>query len=148
MHFAICAERFEKLDLNNQFFTLGYPPFNLPFHSPPDRGDIASFLMELEQAQRLDVVAFLNDLDQAAARTAARSKDQTVTHAERRRDYQKLSSAQCAHDLLVDNGKGPTLTLGGAFLELASVLYEAATGKVGVDLRSHCRSVSAELKQK
>jgi hypothetical protein len=137
MHRAI-----EKLDLADQFFLLSAPPFNLQFQESLDER-----LFDNRVIKR-DATALLGDLDRAAATAMARSMALKVSHAERRRDYQKFTAAFHAHQLLIDLGKRPALTYGGDFLELTSTLYEAATGKIGVDLRSHCRSVSAELKQK
>ena len=65
-----------------------------------------------------------------------------VPHADRRRDYQKLAAAGSAYFLLARFGaRKPTLSTGGDFLTLASILYEAATGKADIDLTHQCRVI-------
>ena len=51
-----------------------------------------------------------------------------------------------AYDLLIEfSSKAPTRTVGGPFYELASLLYESATGIVGADLSRACKGrLSAE----
>jgi hypothetical protein len=54
----------------------------------------------------------------------------------------KLGAACCASLLIEDYGtKPPTLTIGGPYYELASVLYGAATGEREADLSRHCKWV-------
>jgi hypothetical protein len=58
----------------------------------------------------------------------------------RRVDVIKLSAARGAYGLLFIYADRPaTLTPDGSFFQLASVLYEGATGKAGVDLEHQCR---------
>jgi hypothetical protein len=60
-----------------------------------------------------------------------------------RPDPIKMQAAGNAYQLLTRFGAGrPTLTVGGSFYELASVLYEAATGSADVDVERYCRTVS------
>jgi hypothetical protein len=55
-------------------------------------------------------------------------------------DLIKLNAAGNSFHLLKDFGAvPPTQTIGGHFYELASTLYEAATGKVGLDLSHSCK---------
>jgi hypothetical protein len=129
MHKAI-----KKLDFLDQSFLLAKPPFNRP-------------LRESSSVVR-DIEAFMKELDQAAALIAEQSENVKVPAAERARDRQKLVTADCAYWLLVNNGKPPTVTDGGAFVRLANVLYEAVTGDPDADLRYQCRVISAKQKQK
>jgi hypothetical protein len=125
----------EGLGHLEQIFLLLKPPFNRPLRN-------SSLVAR-------DITAFLKELDQAAVLAAWQSKNVKVRrHNEGRRDRQKFVTADCAYWLLLSNGKRPTLTIKGPFLELASALYEAATGKNGVEFWSYCRSVSAKQKQK
>jgi hypothetical protein len=60
------------------------------------------------------------------------------------RNYKKLAAAYWAHQLIKHYGsKRPTLTDGGSYYQLASVLYGAATGEHGVDLSRQCKWMHA-----
>lgn len=91
---------------------------------------------------------FYSEFDYMATWADEWSKRFKLSHADRRRDYQKLSAAQDAEQLLLEHGKKVSLTPGSAFLELANTLYEAATGKVDIDLRWQCRTVIEDQKRK
>jgi len=69
------------------------------------------------------------------AETAERFHNATVvTKGARPLDMQKLAAAIYAYHLLKDYKKPPTLTVGGAFFELASVLYEGIRGRENENL--------------
>jgi hypothetical protein len=54
----------------------------------------------------------------------------------------KLSAASFASQLIEGYGiKPPTLTIGGPYYELASVLYGAATGEHEADLSRQCKAI-------
>jgi hypothetical protein len=65
-----------------------------------------------------------------------------VRHGSRRWDNVKAIAARYANELLRSFGSAPpTKTPDGPFYNLASLLYEGATAKVGVDLEQYCRDV-------
>jgi hypothetical protein len=128
----------EKLSLHDQILLLRKPPFQRFSRptGPPDN-------------MRKLLAAFFHELNQLAAWAEEWSKFHKVPPSDRPKDYQRLEAAKVAHWLLFEfSAKRPSLTPGSDFLELASTLYEAATGKVDVDLRHQCRTVIAEQRQK
>jgi hypothetical protein len=85
---------------------------------------------------------FLGKLEYIAINLEQQSQQLKVPRSGGRTDYRKQTAAEFALVLLAHYGrKHPTLTTGGPFLELASILYEAATGKRNVDLDRQCRTV-------
>jgi hypothetical protein len=63
-------------------------------------------------------------------------------------DASKLRAAGCAYlSLTRFGGTPPTLTVGGPYYELASVLYEAITGKKSIDLQRQCKIMFAVFKE-
>ena len=90
----------------------------------------------------LDVTIFLAQLECVALNAKWQSVSLTVPRSGGRPNYRKQAAAGCAFALLLEfNRKRPALTTGGPFFELASVLYEAVTGKPSIDLSSQCRAV-------
>jgi hypothetical protein len=62
-------------------------------------------------------------------------------------DTLKNTVADWAKQLIENHGtKPPTLTIGGPYYQLASVLYGAATGEHAADLSWHCRLVARRTK--
>jgi hypothetical protein len=123
----------QKLSLFDQVLLLREPPFQRVFRGPDIKKRLA---------------AFFHELDQSAAWADKWSKFHKVPPSDRRRDYQKLEAANSADWLFFQfSSKQPSLSPGSDFLELASVLYEAATGKADIDLRWQCRIV-VEQKRK
>jgi hypothetical protein len=54
----------------------------------------------------------------------------------------KMSVALSAYDFLMERGSAnPTLSSDGPFFNLASILYEAVTGRENVSIEWHCRRV-------
>jgi hypothetical protein len=111
----------------------GMPPFRL------------FLLLESLQAN------FLDQLESAASTVALQAMRQRVPADGGRRTtdrYRKQEAAWAAWVLLEWYGqKRPTLTEGKPFPVLASILYEAATGKRDADLGYQCRVVSRTVKQ-
>jgi hypothetical protein len=56
-------------------------------------------------------------------------------------DPAKLLAALHSSHLLREFGRRPTKTVGGAFYELASLLYEGATGVQNANLERYCRKI-------
>jgi hypothetical protein len=61
-----------------------------------------------------------------------------------RKNWKKHATACVAYNLLRFDGIKPTLSDGGPFFELASILYEGETGIAGADLSRACRIVFHE----
>jgi hypothetical protein len=87
---------------------------------------------------------FLAELEYAARSTGLQAAQLKVPRSGGRSDYRKRTAAESAWILLALARKRPTLTPGGPFFELASLLYEAATGESGADLDKYCRAVHQE----
>ena len=58
----------------------------------------------------------------------------------------KVFAAEYAFDLLNDYQRRATQTTEGRYFTLASILFEAATGRVGVSIDRQCREYIAELR--
>lgn len=84
---------------------------------------------------------FLSKLEYIAINLEQQSQQLKVPRSGGRPDYRKQTAAEFALVIAHYGRKHPTLTTGGPFLELASILYEAATGKRNVDLDRQCRTV-------
>jgi hypothetical protein len=72
-----------------------------------------------------------------AARTIAEKID--VPAGKPRLNETKVYAARRAYNILDEYGAKPTLTVDGPYFNLASLLYEAVTGKVSVSLEHACR---------
>jgi hypothetical protein len=105
-----------------------------------DKPYLNLFVMNEDEGMRTsERLASIASVLEGGARTSKNSKKQTKPP-----NRLKLLCARGAHDLLqqfsgVD--RRPTLSVDGAFHRLASVLYEAATGKSDVALERWCRTV-------
>lgn len=85
---------------------------------------------------------FCEELGRLASTAELHHNATVVTKGARPLDMQKLAAAIYAYHLLKDYKKPPTLTVGGAFFELASVLYEGIRGRENENLEWYCRQVS------
>jgi hypothetical protein len=93
-------------------------------------------------SEDLRLAIFLNELEYTAISAELQAMRRKVPRSGGRPDYRKQAAAMYALLLLVQFGrKRPTLTADGCFFNLASVLYEAATGKPDIDLSWHCQQV-------
>jgi hypothetical protein len=109
--------------------------------APPRLQDLISD----PDSQDLRLSIFLNELEYAAIQA-----DLQVMHLKVRRaggvpNYRKQAAATWALLLLAHFGQRPTLTADRPFYTLASVLYEAATGKPDIDISRQCRAVHKQL---
>jgi hypothetical protein len=97
------------------------------------------FLYAPKRAElRLEI--FLSDLEIAALRAELQSMQLKVPRSGGQPNYRKQNAAEFALVLLMQFGrKQPTLTPSGPFFSLASVLYEAVTGKKDANLERQCR---------
>lgn len=91
----------------------------------------------------LSLELFLNELALAAANAEIRSMRLRVPRSGGRPNYRKQAAAELALLLLVRFDRQPTLTPDGPFFNLASVLYEAATGRKDANLERQCRDSHA-----
>lgn len=97
------------------------------------RKTIGAFVQRLAQTK----AAFKDDVDQHGL----------ATRTGRHQDLTKLNIAQHAYDLLEEYAsKKPNLTVEGPFYQLASVLYEAATGEQESDLQRPCRRIWGDIR--
>jgi hypothetical protein len=79
----------------------------------------------------------------------ALDRHRSAARTGRRDDMVKANVAQHAYDLLDGYGsKKPNLTPEAPFYQLASLLYEAATGKIDIDLQRACRGIFAHCRQR
>jgi hypothetical protein len=116
------------------------------FVDPEDRAAIVDGRILWPEAAK-HLADFLRQHGELAERAAAYTRLKR-THfvsgpAEnvRRGDAKKRHAANCAYDLLVRyRGAAPALTR-NPFYDLASILYEAFTGKAGEDIERQCRAV-------
>jgi hypothetical protein len=109
------------------------------------QGPLPYSLIRDTEREEATLSRFLKDVEIAAKRANQQSRRIRVTRAGGQPNYLKKNAAFYAHLLLTQYGKTPpTLTTGGPFFELASLLYEAATGQIDVDLSNHCRKTRGE----
>jgi hypothetical protein len=106
------------------------------------------FYLSLQHLQlpTFDAAKFSKQLETLV--TVAREVANSM-HVERGRPFDTLKYAMAgwAKRLIEDHGtKPPTLTIGGPYYELASVLYRAGTGKHAADLSRHCKLVARSTK--
>jgi hypothetical protein len=138
--FSDTADAFRALPRSRQHWLLLPQTSSLP--SPPlSVGSLYDLVFHAPQRAKLRVENFLRELEYASMQAKAQSKGIIVPRAGGRPNYRKQAAAWTAHLLMRQFGqKRPTLTVGGPFFHLASVLYEAATGEPDVDLSRQCRS--------
>jgi hypothetical protein len=100
-----------------------------------------NFLRKLHRIQRYHFRDLLPHLEEAAKVAKFLARITIVPSGGRRWDDVKVLAALHAHNALKEYGGVPTLTEGGAFYTLASILYEGATGKAEQDLSPYCRNL-------
>lgn len=84
---------------------------------------------------------FLDELGYVAKSLEQQSEQLKVPRSGGRPNYRKQAAAVSAWALLKLYGREPpTLTTDGLYFELASILYEAGTGKKDIDLDRECRA--------
>ena len=119
---------------------------------PPPQRDASVSLVSLVSGDNIDrklaaadLRLFLAQLEHAARSTGLQAAQLKVPRSGGRTDYRKRAAAISAWVLLILYGrKRPTLTPRRSFFELASLLYEAATGESGAELDKYCRAVHQE----
>jgi hypothetical protein len=105
-------------------------------------------LLQTSKNAELRLMIFLIELKYAATIAEIWSARMNVPRSGGRQDYRKQAAATYAHLLLKQFGRRPpTLTVGGDYFELASVLYEAVTGKDNVILSSQCLTAHREWRR-
>jgi hypothetical protein len=83
---------------------------------------------------------FLKRLDDGIKAAQLHHDVLVVPHGSKQRDGVALAAAGHAGELLQTfSAEAPTLTRGGPFFRLASLLYEAGTGKTDANLEKYCR---------
>jgi hypothetical protein len=131
----------KRLPLSRQHRLL--PPIKRAGSSAPLR---LQDLISDPVSENLRLAIFLNDLENVAIRADLQAVRRKVPRSGGRPNYRKQAAAEYALTLLLQFGrKRPTLTGGGPFFDLASVLYEAATGKPDIDLSRQCRAAHKQL---
>ena len=112
------------------------PPFSKPVGSLADLLDATRSKQLTLHRQR-----FLDELGYVAKNLEQQSERLRVPRSGGHPNYRKQAAAEFAWALLALYGrKRPTLTTGGPYFDLASLLYEAGTGKEAIDLRRQCRA--------
>jgi hypothetical protein len=98
------------------------------------------------QLPGFDASKFLNELE-ALVTAAVEAADRMHIKGGKRLNAFKLMTAVHAALLIeIFGAKSPTLTVGGPYYELASILYGAATGEPSADLSRHCKTWLASAK--
>jgi hypothetical protein len=64
-----------------------------------------------------------------------------IKKGQRQKSSAKINAAQMAYDLMKNLNLTPTLTIGGQFYDLASIIFEGATGVKDANLDWHCKWV-------
>jgi hypothetical protein len=100
-----------------------------------------NFFKKLPRMQGCHFQYLLPHLEKAAKIATFAAKNTIVPKGSQIWDDAKVVAAVCAHSALKEYGVTPTLTVDGAFYELASILYEGATGKKEQDLTQYCRQL-------
>jgi hypothetical protein len=99
------------------------------------------FLRKLHRMQRYHFRDLLSHLEDAAKVAKFFAEATIVPKGSQVWKDAKAVAAVCAHNVLKEYGGVTTLTEGGPFYVLASILYEGATGKAEQDLSPYCRKL-------